>query len=336
MAWGLVAWSIAFGGGVFVFLTLFGALIFAVPSSARRRRWQVACLIAAWGIVFGGAIILLMFLRKSLFVDETRIVAAAFAMPRGLIGTVYSAWLAALILPPLALRRRLAKAGFDRRAIGHASWLASVVHGPVVLFWRAPRAEAFDGVPVDPSWHGWSFVRLLHQYQFSGRMVSGASEHPALEAGGRGRSGRMCAYGFVLVLSAFTLAAGLSDWPDRAEAGRHGRALRGVAAQRDSFPAIDNARQSGDHEEVLRWTGRKLPRHPESRYFLRAAAQSSAELGRFEDARDYTLRLVAVDQQRVELLGPRVDPPRRDGLWNSLRSSILWLKHYESRIEGAP
>lgn len=235
--------------------------------------------------------------------------------------------------PKAALLGKLKKAGFDSKAVRDAARLAEVVHGPAVMFWRVPRAETLEALPGDPEQRGWSFVHLLHRYQYRNRMPADGGDHPALRAGRRGRTGVLGAWGLLLVVLAWPVGAGLTKVPEGLREQRIHTAqerFRGMGFHAHHHRAV----QAGNHGEALRIAEEQLATRPESRNALRAAGRASVELGRLEDARDYALRLVAVDQLRIELIAPHEPPWDRARMWDDLRRSLVMLKEIESRLEG--
>lgn len=238
-----------------------------------------------------------------------------------------------LIGPRAALLGRLKKAGFDNKAVRDAARLAEVVHGPAVMFWRVPRAETLEALPGDPEQRGWSFVRLLHRYQYRKRMPADGGDHPALRAGRRGRTGVLGAWGLMLVVLAWPVGAGLTKVPEGLREQRFQAAQERFSGSGYRM-RFERALQQGRHAEALRIAEEQLATHPEARSALRAAAKASAELGRYEDARDYALRLVAVEQESVTLRSPRAE--QWGSTWrfgDDLRHALVMLKEIEVRIE---
>lgn len=191
-------------------------------------------------------------------------------------------------LPWYILRRRLAKAGFDKEDVNGAAFLAGTVHGPAVLLWRIPSADFLAGVPIDPRKHGWSFVRLLHRYQYRNRMPADGSDPPALRAERRGRNGWINSILVVGFLFAIPTASGLANIRERTAEGEW-LSVR-VLMIESEFAKLSEARQQRVLEVALRRAEQVLAASPADRRALEIAALAAERLGDSEAAEGYRQR----------------------------------------------
>lgn len=301
----------------------------------RAARWHGGAMLRALWLLIGlqvAVIATIFWQRLQPLADRDPALAAFLHGMMTPAQFAVAAYLLVIAACVLRLHWAVSRAGFGFKVGRLVSMLAGAVHGPLVMFWRIPRAESLAGVPMDPDRRPWSFVRLLHQYQFRGRMPADGSEPPALRAGRRGRNGGLAAMAVAVALAAWPIGAGLANIPR--ETGKHQHLWAYERLHGRYLPEVSEARQRGDHEAALRRAEAALARNPEGRYALRSAARSSAALGRQEEARGYFLRLVAVDQLRVELMAPHEEPMRREAMWNDLRTSLRWLKDLEWQMAG--